>query len=312
MSHDRTLLARTAQKVVTIEAEGSWTHHDGFETYAEARSLRLARIEEEQRRFAEEKQRLTAALVEFKRRAAISDKFASTAEAMEKRLDRFVRDGAPRRRAREQRIRMNLEGGRTGSLVLKLVDFALPGLVQTFSTEIYFGERVGVVGPNGAGKSHFLRLLAGENIEHTGGWRLGARVRPALFSQMHDRPDLDGAPILSVLLDEGIERSRAMSSLKRYELQAVADVPFSLLSGGQQARFQLLAIELTTPTMLLLDEPTDNLDVDSAEALEAGVDAYEGTVVAVTHDRWFMQQLDRFLLFERDGTVHTLLEPPYS
>jgi ATPase subunit of ABC transporter with duplicated ATPase domains len=102
-----------------------------------------------------------------------------------------------------------------------------------------------------------------------------------------------------------------MSRLKRYELQAEAMSPFSLLSGGQQARFQILLMELESPTMLLLDEPTDNLDIDSAEALEDALDRYEGTVVAVTHDRWFMQQLDRFLVFESNGEVHEELVSPY-
>lgn len=105
--------------------------------------------------------------------------------------------------------------------------------------------------------------------------------------------------------------SEAMSTLKRYELDHVARNPFHLLSGGQQARFQLLLMEIESPTMLLLDEPTDNLDVHSAEALEDALARYEGTVLAVTHDRWFMRLMDRFLSFEDDGTVRELLESPY-
>lgn len=84
-----------------------------------------------------------------------------------------------------------------------------------------------------------------------------------------------------------------------------------MLSGGQQARFQLLLMEVESPTMLLLDEPTDNLDVHSAEALEDALSRYEGTVIAVTHDRWFMRLMDRYLFFEEDGEVRELLESPY-
>ena len=102
-----------------------------------------------------------------------------------------------------------------------------------------------------------------------------------------------------------------MSGLERYELQPVANDPFSLLSGGQQGRFQLLLMELANPTLLLLDEPTDNLDIESAEALERGLSGYQGTVVAVTHDRWFMSLLDRFLVFEDDGSVRAVPESPY-
>jgi ATPase subunit of ABC transporter with duplicated ATPase domains len=183
--------------------------------------------------------------------------------------------------------------------------------VEPFSIEVWFGERIGVVGPNGSGKSHFLRLLSGEEIAHGGEWKLGARVEPSLFHQTHERPELADVALRDIISKKGFDLSTAMSRLKRYELQSVAMNPFDLLSGGQQARFQILLMELESPTMLLLDEPTDNLDIDSAEALEDALDRYEGTVVAVTHDRWFMQQLDRFLVFEADGQVTEELVSPY-
>ena len=78
---------------------------------------------------------------------------------------------------------------------------------------------------------------------------------------------------------------------------------FDRLSGGQQARFQILLLELSGTTALLLDEPTDNLDLESAEALQEGLEAYEGTVLAVTHDRWFARSFDRYLVFGSDGVV---------
>jgi ATPase subunit of ABC transporter with duplicated ATPase domains len=133
-----------------------------------------------------------------------------------------------------------------------------------------------------------------------------------LFHQTHERPELADKALRDVITSQGFDLSTAMSRLKRYELQPEAMNLFSLLSGGQQARFQILLMELQSPTMLLLDEPTDNLDIDSAEALEAALDRYEGTVLAVTHDRWFMQQLDRFLVFESDGQVHEAIVSPYT
>jgi ATPase subunit of ABC transporter with duplicated ATPase domains len=171
---------------------------------------------------------------------------------------------------------------------------------------------VGVIGPNGTGKSHFLRLLSGEQIPHVGEWMLGARVDPALFAQLHDRPDIGDQPILEVLLRKGLDRTAAMSTLRRYELDIAVANPFSLLSGGQQARFQILLMEIDSPTMLLLDEPTDNLDVASADALEAALLGYEGTVIAVTHDRWFLRLFDRFLFFDEDGSVTELLSSPFD
>ena len=95
-----------------------------------------------------------------------------------------------------------------------------------------------------------------------------------------------------------------MGMLRRYELDGAAEQMFETLSGGQQARFQILLLELAGATMLLLDEPTDNLDVESAEALEDGLERFEGTVLAVTHDRWFARGFDRFLVFGQDGSVY--------
>src|SRR5205085_9755400 len=96
---------------------------------------------------------------------------------------------------------------------------------------------------------------------------------------------------------EGRDRVAAMHALGRYELAGQGDQRFETLSGGQQARFLVLLLELAGATLLLLDEPTDNLDLASAEALEEGLAAFDGTVVAVTHGRWFSRSFDRFLLF---------------
>ncbi|HYY44776.1 MAG TPA: ABC-F family ATP-binding cassette domain-containing protein [Actinomycetota bacterium] len=313
VSHDRAMLDNAAKALITIEGKTAWTHAGPFRTYGEARQARLGRIEEENRRYAEKHAKIVAQIKEFKRRAALNEKFASRARAAEKKLERYERDAAPRTRPGRQNIRMELTGGRTGKMALHIDDLSFPGLVEPFSTEILYGERVGVVGPNGTGKSHFMKLLSGHEVRHAGDYRLGARVRPAYFSQLHDRAGLPRkGSILDHLMSSGLERGEAMSRLKRYELHDSWASPFSLLSGGQQARFQILLMELESPTMLLLDEPTDNLDIDSAEALEEALVRYRGTVLVVTHDRYFMRLLDRFLIFYGDGSVHEGLVSPYG
>ncbi len=312
VSHDRTVLERTATQIVTLEGRATWTHPGGFASYADARDARVERLDERHRRYEDERQRLTDMVKEMKRKAAYNDGWASKARSAEHRLERFVEREQPPEKAEVQDVRMRVDGGRTGKVAFRARGLVIADIVAAFDAEVRFGERIGVIGPNGSGKSHFLRLLSGEDIPHTGEWMLGARVEPALFAQLHERPDIGDRPILEVLMKKGLERSKAHSALRRYELDRAGQNPFELLSGGQQARFQILLMEIDSPTMLLLDEPTDNLDVASADALEAALARYEGTVIAVTHDRWFMRVLDRFLFFDEDGTVCELLASPYD
>jgi energy-dependent translational throttle protein EttA len=109
-----------------------------------------------------------------------------------------------------------------------------------------------------------------------------------------------------------MSRGDAMKALARYELAGQAEQRFETLSGGQQARVLVLVLELSGATLLLLDEPTDNLDLASAEALEQALAAFDGTVLAVTHDRWFTRSFDRFLLFAGDGDVRETDEPVWE
>jgi ATPase subunit of ABC transporter with duplicated ATPase domains len=146
-------------------------------------------------------------------------------------------------------------------------------------------------------------------VAYTGSWKLGARVVPGFFAQTHTHPELEGRTLTGILWDSyARDRGAAMSVLRRYELDRQGDQVFGRLSGGQQARFQILLLELQGSTALLLDEPTDNLDLESAEALQEGLESYEGTVLAVTHDRWFARTFDRFLVFGADGLVRETAE----
>ena len=315
VSHDRELLARTADRVVTVEAGSAWVHGGGFETYAAARAARLDRLDELHRRWSEEHRRLRDLVRTLQQQAKISPDMASRYAAMQTRLARFEAAGPPPERPAEQKVTMRLAGGRTGVRALTCERLALTGLAGPFDLEVYYGERVAVVGPNGSGKSHFLRLLGGEPVATSGDWRLGARVVPGLFAQTHYHPELVGRTLVEILWTgddqrSGLGRGPAIAALRRYELHQQADERFEVLSGGQQARLQILLLELSGATMLLLDEPTDNLDVVSAEALEEGLAGYAGTVLAVTHDRWFLRSFDRFVVFDRGGRVSESDEPP--
>ena len=131
-----------------------------------------------------------------------------------------------------------------------------------------------------------------------------------MFHQTHEHPEWEGRELVDILHDHDVVLSRAMGMLRRYELQGGARQPFDTLSGGQQARFQILLLELSGATLLLLDEPTDNLDLVSAEALEVGLAQFNGTVLTVTHDRWFLRGFDRYVVFGDDCTVSDHSELP--
>ena len=332
ISHDRELLNNTATRIVSVELGSAgnlvWTHPGGFASYHEARNDRFERFEEMRRRWDEEHAKIKALVLRLKIKSEYNDGMSSQYRAAQTRLKKFEDAGPPIEQPREQQVTMRLKGGRTGKRAVVCTDLELTGLMQPFDLEVWYGERVAVLGSNGSGKSHFLRLLARggsdpdvehqpvgvppASVDHTGTAKLGARVRPGWFVQTHEHPELLGRTLLEILHRgdgspggrTGMGREQAARVLDRYELAHAGEQRFESLSGGQQARFQILLLELSGATLLLLDEPTDNLDVQSAEALEAGLEAFEGTVLAVTHDRWFARGFDRFLVYGGDGRVY--------
>jgi ATPase subunit of ABC transporter with duplicated ATPase domains len=313
VSHDRELLANTAERIITVEDRNVWVHGGGFAGYAQARRERNERLDELRRRWDEEHEKIKQLVRMYRQKASYNSDMASRLQAAVTRLRKFEEAGPPELAPREQNVRMRLRGGRTGKRAVICESLELTGLMHQFDLEVWYDERVAVLGSNGSGKSHFLRLLAGEPVQHTGVARLGARVVPGIFAQTHSRPDLEGrTPREIIMTSHALLPNEAMAALARYELQSSALQPFGTLSGGQQARLQILLLELAGSTLLLLDEPTDNLDLASAEALQEGLESYSGTVLAATHDRWFARSFDRFLVFGSSGEVYEAPEPVWD
>ena len=317
VSHDRELLANAATHIIALEARSTWVHGGGFSTWHEARAARWARVAELHKRWDEEHQRLIALVLELRQQAANSPAMASKYHAMQTRLRKYEESPRPPELPQEHEVKPRLRGSRTGIRAVTCEQLELTGLMKPFDVEVFFGDRLAVLGSNGSGKSHFLRLVGGGDVAHTGSCRLGARVVPGLFAQTHEHPEWIGRTLVEVLWHgedgrKGLDRGAAMSVLGRYGLSASGDQRFETLSGGQQARFQILLLELSGATLLLLDEPTDNLDLTSAEALQDALEEFTGTVLAVTHDRWFSRSFDRFLLFGADGKVHEVAEPVWD
>lgn len=334
VSHDREVIAAGATRIATLERGRSggtlWVFAGRFADYRQARVDRNERLDELLERWREQEQKLVDLVLMYKTKAAYNSDMASRYQSAQTRLARFRADGPPEASPVAETVTMRLRGGRTAKRAVTCIGLELAGLMRPFDAELWYGDRVAVLGSNGSGKSHLLRLLAeaGDDdgpstVRYRGQVRLGSRVKPGFFAQTSvsaqsgGGAQLHGRTLLEILhmgdADRtGLDRQGASGVLGRYGIVAQAEQRFESLSGGQQARFQILLLELRGSTLLLLDEPTDNLDLESAESLEAALAAFDGTVVAVTHDRWFARSFDRFLIFRGDGSVIESDEPVWD
>lgn len=309
ISHDRDLLSAGVNIILTLEGSGAWLHHGSYATYPEAREDRQQKLGDAVTRWNEEEKRLRELVRIFKERARYSPDLAKRANAFETRWNRFKETGPPPPPVTQQQINVRLRGADSARRVLDLRALGVPGLVNPFTEEVHFGERIGIVGPNGGGKTHLIRILCGEEMAKEGELVTGPRVSAGLFTQLNARSDFAGRGVLEVVEERLGATQPSMSALARYGLQDAANRSYDTLSGGQKARLEILCLELEGHNLLLLDEPTDNLDIDSCEALEQALEGFDGTVVAVSHDRAFLRRLDRFLMVLLDGTVLSLPDP---
>ncbi|MEN9643845.1 MAG: hypothetical protein RL238_514 [Actinomycetota bacterium] len=310
VSHDRTLLERVATKIIVIEGSGCWVHGGSYATFPEARQKRQDLLGDALKRWNDEERRLFHHMKIMKQRAAQNFKNATKANAAETRWEKFVAIGPPPPPVPDQQIYVALRGADSARRVVKLEKASVNDLFFPFSDEVHFGERLGLIGPNGTGKSHLLGALAGTITEFDGTIQYGPRTSVGMFTQVNDRPDFHGKQCLDIVRQRVFDDEKSMKSLARYGLVNNARQEFQTLSGGQKARLEILCLELEGHNVLLLDEPTDNLDIESSEALEQALDGFQGTVIAVSHDRTFLAKFDRFVMINDDGEVYSL--PDYE
>ena len=285
ISHDRAFLESVADHVLHFEA-GTATAYTGtftdFVRQREERRLSQQRSFDQQRRFIEKEQ-------DYIRRN-IAGQNSAQAKGRRTRLARLPRLSPPP--DADGVMALRLESGQRGGdqvLVVERATLRTPErtLIEAFDARVMRGDVVGFVGPNGAGKSTLLRAIVGEQAPARGTLRLGGSIAVA-----HYRQDMSQVPIEKTLyeiiqdLRPTWERGAIQGHLGRFgfsgdEVHRVAGT----LSGGERARVALAMIVLARANLLLLDEPTNHLDVESIEALEDALDAYEGTVILVSHDR---------------------------
>ncbi len=309
VSHDRYLLDETVTEIAELDKGVVRLWPGAYSAYTVARELALQRQQE--RYVAQQKEiaHLEEAIARFKLWASIvvNERHIKQARNKQRQIDRMDKIERPVLQRRRMALALRAHE-RSGQRVAELQDasvvFGERIVLLGVDLLVRRGERIGVVGPNGTGKSVLLRALLGAQSLAEGERRLGPSVRAGYFAQGEETLDPNKTPIEIVReLKPGYE-NQAMAQLGRFLFTyEQARQPARKLSGGERSRLQLLLLMLGGANLLAMDEPTNHLDIESCEALEAALEAYDGTVIAVSHDRYFLDRIADRILEVRDGEV---------
>ena len=330
ISHDRYILDAIATHIAEIEDGKIATFHGNYTEYIIDKEERLARQEELYQVQQREINRLEMAVKRYRQWVLLNDKFASRIRNMEARIERMETQSVERPVLERRKMDLALNGWRGSNQVLELegvsksflahpASSSLPGfdrpaatlptvaplsakkkrermILNNINFLIRHGERVGLIGANGAGKSVLLRLILGREQPTQGEIKIGPSVKVGYYAQEHETLDFDQTLIDAVRLGGNMSESNAVSFLIRYLFSyQQATQRIGSLSGGERSRLQLALLVLSGANFLLLDEPTNNLDIPSAEVLENALNDFNGTVLVISHDRYFL-----------DRTVHRI------
>ena len=315
ISHDRYILDAVATHIAEIEDGKISTFTGNYTEYIVDKEERLARQEELYQVQQREIARLEMALKRYKQWVVFNDKFATRMHSMELRIERIEKIERPILERRKMDLALN--GWRGSNQVLELVDvckmFPRPAtaphakdrvILSDINFLIRHGERVGLIGANGAGKSVLLRLILGKEQPTHGEIKIGPSVKVGYYAQEHDTLDFNQTLIDAVRLAGNMSESNAVSFLIRYLFTyQQATQRIGSLSGGERSRLQLALLVLSGANFLLLDEPTNNLDIASAEVLENALNDFNGTVLVISHDRYFLDRTVSRIFALEEGSI---------
>jgi ATP-binding cassette subfamily F protein 3 len=306
ISHDRYLLDACVTHIAEIEDGRITTSIGNYTEYILDKEERLARQEELYQIQQREIGRLEMALKRYKQWVVLNDKFATRVHNMEARIERIEKIERPVLERRKMDLELN--GWRGSNQVLEFVEvtktFSERNVLDRINFLIRHGERVGLIGANGAGKSVLLRLVLGREQPSSGEIKIGPSVKVGYYAQEHETLDFNQSLIDAVRLAGNMSEGRAVSLLTRYLFTyEQATQRIGSLSGGERSRLQLALLVLSGANFLLLDEPTNNLDIASAEVLENALNDFNGTVLVISHDRYFLDQTVNRVFALEDGAI---------
>lgn len=295
VSHDRYFLDRVVDQVWELHPDGLTSYRGNYSAYVEQRAQRMVLLEA---RYQAQQDHIRKEQDYIQRN--IAGQNTRQAQGRRKRLERMLRDEAVRLpdSLRTANIRFS-EAKRSGDLVLQTRDLAIgypdseQPLFQVPDLTLLRGECIALIGPNGAGKTTFLRTLLGDLEPFGGTVTLGASLQLGYFEQAHAGLHADSTLLEEVLdADDSLRISEARSLLGRFAFSGDdVEKTISVLSGGEKGRLALLKLVLQGANLLLLDEPSNHLDIPSQETLQAALEAFNGTILLVTHDRYLIRAL---------------------
>ncbi|MEJ7761174.1 MAG: ABC-F family ATP-binding cassette domain-containing protein [Thermomicrobiales bacterium] len=311
VSHDRYFLDRVTTRTLDL-AFGRLEDYPA--PYARYLELREERMERRQKEF-EEQQAFIARTEEFIRKYKAGQR-SREARGRQTRLERLERIAAPRE---HQALSLKMGGAtRSGRIVLSTgpmrVGYVAGGedagrvLVESGPLEIERGDRVGLLGPNGSGKTTFLRTLTGAIPPLKGRFQFGTNVKVGYYAQTHEQLHREGTPLSVIIGTQSMSDEAARTYLGRF-LFSNDDVlkRIDALSGGERSRLALAVLLLQQANVLVLDEPTNHLDIRARETLEEMLLQFDGTILFVSHDRYFMDRIATRTWSIEDGRVKTYL-----
>ena len=309
ISHDRHLLDRAVNRILELE-DGTISEYAGnYSYYYEERQRRLQKLQETYSLQQTEIKRLEASMRQLKTWAKWNSDFATRAEYMAKRVEKAKEEAVNRPILERDKIKVNLDADRSGKKVLEISGlskvFDGRTLFEPFDLTILYGERVGIVGANGSGKTTLLKTMLELLPPTSGSVKIGASVVVGYYAQEQETLPFESTPLDFVRRLKKMSEPQAIAFLSTL-LFSYADIhtPIGRLSGGEKSRLQMARLMLTEANFLLLDEPTNNLDIPSTEVLEAALQDFERTVLAVSHDRYFLDKIvNKIVAIGNDGKV---------